>query len=192
MSRFGTPATGAPAPAVIDRQARAALAASVIDGRTFRDVAVLGTAERGRLRLLSRGEVRQVRADARAALAAVGLTSALPGQLEGHQEWRDEIVCRSIAVAVRDPADPDQRDPRPLASLADWETCSDVQLVALWEIYKDLDAELDPFTADVALDEDDHRAIREAAKKKDGATLTSFGSQKLALFAISSIEVPAT
>jgi hypothetical protein len=192
VSRFAAPVGGAvPAapPAAAARRARAELAAAVVETRIHRDVTVHGTQVRGRMRALSRAEARQVRADCRAALKAAGIEAAGPGVLEGYVEYREELVLRSIAIAVRDPGDVEQ----PLAPLEEWESCNDQQLGALWDDLRDLEAETDPY-GDLAppLSEADEAALADAAKKKDKARLMSFGSHTLARFAITSVAARTT
>ena len=183
MGLFGsTP----PPPPTRSSADRADLAAAVIEGRTFREVTVPGTKVTGRLRVLSRAEARQVRADVRAALDAKGITANAPGVLEGFQEWRDERALRTVALAVRAATPVEDRDPPALAPLSEWEQCTDVQLGALWDDYQDLEALLDPYGSNAPLTSEEARQVVAAAKKKDGATLMSFGSHTLARFAITS------
>lgn len=186
MGLFNTPPASAPT-----RADRAELAAATIEGRTFREVAIHGTRITGRMRVLTRSEVRQVRAEIRAALDAQGITANAPGVLEAFQEWRDENALRTIAIAVRAATPADDRDPPPLASLADWEGCNDVQLGALWDQYQDLEAEIDPFGSSAPLTKEEAGRVEAAAKKGDAATLMSFGSHTLARFAITSVSGPA-
>lgn len=192
MGLFGS----APPPPPSSSTDRAELATSVIEGRTFRDVTVPGTKVTGRLRVLTRAEARQVRADVRAALDAKGITASAPGVLEGFPEWREERALRTVAIAVRAVGAADDRDPPPLAAISDWEQCSDVQLGALWDVYQDLEAQLDPFNSDAPLTEKEAKQVESAARKGDAATLMSFGSHMLARFVITSVsasdEPPST
>lgn len=160
----------------------------VLGGRRFLAITVPHTtpALQGRLRLLTRGEVAQVRDECRKALAAKGITAAAPGVLEGFPEWRDEMIVRTIAVAVR-AVDNDE----PLGSVADWSELNDVQILWCWETYQDHEATLDPFGGKgPELSEDDAREMLAAAKAADVGQLTSFGSYKLARFAITSVARP--
>jgi hypothetical protein len=162
------------------------LAVEVAGARVHEDVIVPRTAARGRMRLLSRGENRTVRAEARAALEAMGCRGA---DLGVYREWHEELATRTLAVAVRDPADV----ARPLAPLAEWEECEDDQIAALWKQYQDLEERLDPLGADhVVLSDADVAAMRDASKKKDIDLLMSFGSRRLAVFATTTAAPPST
>ena len=154
-----------------DKERRTALAASVLETRIHRDATVPRTSVVGAMRLLSRRENADVRAEARAAIEkfATGLA------VDGFREFHEELAVRTIAIAMRDPSNREQ----PLAPLSDWMECDDDQINALWQTYQDLEVELDPFEADDVTNEEAEQVI-EAAKKKGGVLLTSFGSRKLA------------
>lgn len=189
MSRFST------APSAPDRSlSRVALAASVIEGRTFRDVTIHGTPHRGRMRALTRAEVRQIRVDVRKALADLGIVGGL-NEVEATAEWRAEHCLRTVALAVRDPA-PGDSDPPPLAPLSEWEACNDIQLGALWDDYQDLLAQLDPYGSDAPLTDEEARRIEAEAKKGGLAELMQCGWHTLARFAITLVsrqaEPPST
>lgn len=160
----------------------------VLGGRRFIAVTVPHTSPplQARLRLLTRAEVAQVRADCRRALAEKGITAAAPGVLEGFAEWRDEVIVRTVAAAMR-ALDRDE----PLGTVEEWSELNDVQILWCWETYQDHEATLDPFgNKGPALAEDDAREILAAAKAGDVGQLTSFGSYKLARFAITSAAPP--
>lgn len=163
----------APATSPAERQARAELAVSVLDAREHRPVMVPRTQVKGDMRLLSRREVSEVRAACRQMMAGLGIEGH---GIEGYAEWREAFNTRLVAIAVRSPVDHTQ----PLADLEDWEQCDEDQIIALWDLYQDMQAELDPLGDTFVLAEDDARAIKLAAKKKDVLLLTSYGSQKLA------------
>lgn len=188
MSRFHTPAPGP------DRTtSRVELAAAVVEGRTFREVTIHGTSHRGRMRALARNEVRQIRVDVRKALADLGIAGGL-NEVESTAEWRAEHMLRTIAMAVRDLAP--GADPPPLAPLAEWEACNDVQLLALWDDYQDLLAEIDPYGSNEPLTDEEARRIEADAKKGEAAALMPYGSHTLARFVITTVsrqaEPPST
>lgn len=180
--------SGTPAPPPAPRRS-GELVAGLLEGEVLVDVDVPRTSIAGKMRLLRRREARQVRVDCRTALAAIGLASLTPGIVESYTEWDDENVTRTLAIAMRDPDDVEQ----PLASLEDWEGCDDEQLAALWARYTDLEAELDPLGERAPpLSEPEEAALRAAAKKADAPALRSFGSRRLALFAITLAATPPT
>lgn len=162
---------------------RASLAATVLDCRTFVEVTIPRTTIRARLRVLTRSEAKEVRAEARRALAAQGLDecarSATP---EAWREWHEELCTRSVAVAVRS-----LTDDTPLAPLEEWELCGDDQIESMWQRYNDLQTQLDPLAAESLLSDAEVDAMRDAAKKKDSQLLISYGSSALATFAISMV-----
>ena len=162
----------------------------VLGGRRFVTITVPHTSPplQGRLRLLTRAEVATVRTDCRQALAAKGITAGAPGLLEGYAEWRDEMVVRTVAAAVR-ALDRDE----PLGSVEEWSELNDVQILWCWETYQDHEATLDPFgNKGPELSEVDQRDLLAAAKAGDVGQLTSFGSYKLARFAITSVAQPSS
>jgi len=179
------PSVPAPAATAAAREARAELAASVLDGREHRPITVPRTTIRGALRLLTRSETKGLRAACRAYMRELGIEG--PG-LEGYVEWREEFNTRLVAIAVRHPDD----HARPLADLEEWEACDDDQILAIWESYQDMQADLDPLGEGFVLDQADADAIFAAAKKKDVALLTSYGSQKLARALSTSVAPPST
>ena len=172
------------APPLDEPSRRAALAVSVLEGREHRAVTVPRTKVAGAMRLLSRRENAQVRAECRQAMAELNLAGPV---VEGFTEWHEELAVRTLAIAVRSPDNHDA----PLALLADWLECDDDQINALWEKYQDLEAELDPLGPNgPALSEADAAAIRDAAKKKALTLLMSYGSRKLALALITTAAPP--
>ena len=183
---FARPVAEGAAPTPTQRKA-VHMVDAVMLGRRWRDVTIAGTDLRGRMRLLTRAETAKNRDDVRAALAARGLAAGAPGVLEGFPEWREEMILRTVAVAVRDDQD------EPLGTIADWSELTDVQLSALWDAYQDFETELDPFGSEgAALTASDARAILEAAKAGAIGQLMAFGSYKLARFATSSVAPPPT
>lgn len=158
------------------------MAGQVVGARVHVEVTVPRTQVKGRMRVLSRSETRAVRFEARAKLQELGIV----GDVDGIREWNEEIATRTLAVAVRA-----LKGDEVLASLEAWEECDDDQINALWSRYKDLCNELDPL-ADTKLSEADAQQIAAAAKKKDSILLTSYGSLKLAAYAISMAELPST
>lgn len=159
-----------------------ATVSALLAGRVFVPVTVPRTDVKGAMRLVSRSEVSQIRADARKALEATGYRLDA-GNLAGLgviEEWNSEFAVRHLAVAVRNADDNSQ----PLATLEEWRACDDDQIAALWVRYQDMSAEFDPLGGDHSTA--DFSAIELAAKKKDVAVLMSYGSRRLADFAITS------
>lgn len=173
-----------PPPPPADTPARGALTAGLVGARVHVDVTVPRTSVRGRMRLLSRAENQAVDAEARVHLRSLGYPVDNPSLLPTYAEWHNEIAARTLAIAVRDPADVS----RELAPLTEWLECEDDQIAALWREYQDLEERLDPLRGEgVHVSEAEALAIREAAKKKDVVLLMSYGSQKLAHFATTSV-----
>lgn len=175
------PQNGAPSPAPTPGR----FAAEVLGARVFVEVTVPRTSVRGSMRLLTRAEARLIRVQARRFVEAeIGVTGPAA---EAMIELHEEIATRTVAIAVRDPANRDIE----LADLSSWEACDDDQISQLFERYQDLEAELDPIGTS-SVTEEEVLAIREAAKKKDEILLRSYGSRRLARFAITSVEPPAS
>ena len=162
---------------------------AVLAGAQWRDVTVPRTAYRGKMRLLKRTEERAVRVEVRRELATQGITADRPGQLELYPEWNEERVLHVLAVAVRHPNNP----ARPLATIEEWDECDDMQLGALWQAYKDFEAELDPLGPTApGLTPGELDELKAAAGKGDVDLLMSYGSRKLALFIASSASPPSS
>lgn len=162
----------------------------VLGRPAYIDIVVPRTTVRAKMRLPKRSERFQANADARRALADGGfpIDASAAAALGAGEQWHYELGARLLAVCVRDPQDPDGQ---PLATLEEWRECDDDQLDALWERFQDLEAELNPMDAGT-LSPADAIAIEAAAKKKDAGSLMSFGSRRLALFAITSTSQPAS
>jgi hypothetical protein len=161
------------APSAAPAESRVQLAASVLKGRQHRAIAVPRTDVSGRMRLVTAGEVHEIRAACRAGMAELGITGA---SIESYSEWRAEFNLRLVATAMRHPAALDQ----PLATLDEWRQCDPDQIAVLWEAYQDMQAELDPLGDKVELEAGELEEILDLAKKGDVGQLTSFGSWKLA------------
>lgn len=168
-----------------DPKERSAVAVELVGARVFVDVTVPRTSIKGRLRVLTRGENKSIRIEARKATAHLGLQSP---HLEITREWNEEIATRTVALAVRAADDVS----RPLAPLEDWEECEDDQIGALYKLYEDHADQLDPLSVAVDLTEADVLEMREAAKKKQTLLLMSYGSSRLAAYAITTAELPST
>ena len=165
---------------------RGTLVASVLECRTFVEVTIPRTNVCARLRLLTRTEAKEVRQASRHALHEMGLADAARSATpEMYREWHEELVPRSLAIAVRA-----THADIPLAPLEEWSECHDDQIETLWLRYCDLQAQYDPLSA--PLSEADRLAIRGAAKKKEMDLLVSYGCSKLASFAITSVAEPET
>lgn len=163
----------------------------LVGSRPFIDITIPRTNIKARLRLCSRREEFQAKAEARRAMIEAGypVDANAVGALGAGEQWIAEVMVRMIAVAVREAGtDP---DPRALASLDDWQDCDDQQLLALWTIYQDHEQRHDPVGADALTDEEIDQLVA-ASKKKDADTLMAFGSRRLALFAITTASRPAT
>lgn len=174
--------SGAPPPL----QPEPGLGAAVLDARAFVEVEIPRTTVRGRMRLLTRTEAKQIRSESRSALRQLGLNDAASSATpELYREWHEEIIPRTMAVAVRS-----TRADVALAPLEEWLECHDDQLQALWRRYVDLEAEMDPLAR--PLTEAEFVGIRDAAKKKDAALLMSYGSSALATYAITTESRPAS
>ncbi len=166
-------------------QERGALAIELAGARVLVDVPIPRTAVVGKMRLLTYGEVKSIRIDAHKATAHLGLQWPA---LDATPEWSNEIVTRTLALAIRDPADPS----KPLASLSEWEECEQDQLAVLYLQYEDHAATIDPIGKLASLSATDIIEMRAAAKKKAPLLLTSFGSRKLASYIISMEEHPSS
>lgn len=158
-------------------------AGMVHSSRTHVDVTVPRTTIAGKMRILSRHECAMVRYEARAFLLGRGLTEPL----NTYREWHEELAVRTLAVAVRNPANIGDT----LATLEAWSQCDDGQIDALWQRYQDLQDEIDPL-GNAKLSEREMLEMQAAAKKKDGDLLRSYGSSRLAAFAITLAEPPST
>jgi hypothetical protein len=172
-------------PKTLDEQAAAELVERKLAAPVFVDVVVPRTNVAGRMRLVTRAERLQAHADTRRFLEKQGfpIDASAASSLGAHEQWQYELGLRLLAAAVRHPEDAEL----PLASVDEWRECDDDQIDALYTRLEDLRAEHDPLGAG-ELTREDVTAIIAAAKKKDAAVLMSFGSRKLALFAITSVE----
>lgn len=159
--------------------------ATVLAGaRPTAEVTIPRTQLKARLRLLSRAEQLQVMADAHRAFDELGLPVGAPGLVA---EWNGEVAVRHLAIAVRE-IDTDQ----PLAGLEDWrQHCDDDQIAWLFQEYQSLGHRYDPL-GQTTISQAELAALQHAAKKKEADLLMSYGSRKLALFAISMAEAPSS
>jgi hypothetical protein len=162
----------------VPKPSPSSFAGVVAGARVFVDVAVPRTAIVGKMRILSRSERLGVRVEAREYLERLGITGPA---VEASTEWHEEIATRTVAVAMRDPSNLDDT----LASLEAWNTCDEGQIDHVWQAYKDLQDRLDPLDEASRLSDEQFAAILQDAKKKDLGLLMSYGSSKLAGFAIS-------
>jgi hypothetical protein len=166
--------------------------AAVVDflgARVHIEITIPRTEIKAVMRLCSRREEFEAKAEARRAMLEAGypVDANAVTALGASEQWLAEVMVRMIAIAVRDPADPT----KPLASLEDWQNCDDTQLVALWSLYQDHEHRIDPLGA-AALTSEEQDALIAASKKKDVDLLMAFGSRRLALFAITSAFPPAS
>jgi hypothetical protein len=163
----------------------------LLGARVFVDVTIPRTKITGRMRLVGRSEALAITSAARREFQAAGLIEDGRVALMAIADWNAEIGVRHLACAVRDPAD----ESKALAALSEWRECDDEQISALWNRYQDLREELDPLGdhgAAEVLSADDLELMRAAVKKKEPSVLMSFGSRKLAIFATTSDEPPAS
>ncbi len=165
--------------------------AELLGARVHVSVMIPRTKIAGEMRLVDRDESLAIKSQARKAFEAAGLVTEQGLVVEAAvEDWNAEIGVRHLAIAVRDPKDTN----RPLDSLEEWRRCDDEQISALWNRYQDLREELDPFGSNEEtpkLSEADVEIMIAASKKKEHAVLMSFGSRKLASFAITSAAPPA-
>lgn len=151
----------------------------VAEARIHVEVTVPRTKIIGRMRILTRQERLTVRLEARAFLKSAGLDGPA---LEVTEEWRAELATRTIAVAMRSPDNINDT----LATLEAWNQCDEGQLDFLWQRYQDLVAQVDPLDLESStITAADVAVIADAAKKKQSTLLMSYGSPKLAAYAIS-------
>ena len=171
-------------------EARAAAGSALAGVREHIDVTIPGTETTGKMRVLTRNESLTVKAEALAAFKDRGLVTD-DGMIAGvaHDDWKCEIAARHLAIAVRVADDLDAA----VAPLEDWRELSDEQLSGPWDCYQDLRDRLDPLGVDAKpLTADELAVMRAAAKKKDSVALRSFGLHRLASFAITTAEPPAS
>lgn len=152
--------------------------------RVHIDIEIPRTSIKARMRLADRAESLAVTSEARRMFKALSLVDE-SGRVVGiaADDWNAEIAVRYLAVAIRNPDDVT----KPLDSLEEWRLCDDDQIEALWSMYRDLRAQLDPLgDVDSALSDAEMNEIEAAVKKKESAVLMSFGSRKLALYTLTS------
>jgi hypothetical protein len=158
----------------------------VLAVRVHIDVTIPRTTIKARMRLVSRAEALAIKSTVFRRFKDAFDTQVTSLTVA---DWNLEIAVRHLAVAVRDPAD----ETRPLAMIDHWLECDDEQIAALWEQYQDLRDQLDPLGGDAApLTEQELGELEAAAKKKDVAVLTSFGSRKLARYVTTLAARPAS
>jgi hypothetical protein len=163
----------------------------LVGARRHIDVVIPRTQITAKMRLCSRREISEARAEARRALQAEGfpVDASAVAALGAGEEWQYELAVRTLAVAIRNP----KKTELALASLDDWRECDDDQIAALMKTYDDFAARIDPLGENApGLTEPEVHALIAAAKKKDADTLMSFGSRKLASFILTSAFPPAS
>jgi hypothetical protein len=188
MGRFGRSSSAPPAetPGGID----ASQLVDAIGARVHVDVTIPRTTIRGRMRLVSRREMSTIKSETREYLKSEGfpVDATAVTALGAFDEYQYELGVRTLQVAVRDP----RREQLALGKIEDWRELDDDQIAAVYERYKDLAARLDPLGSNVELSAGEVASLIDAAKKKDGDLLTSFGSRKLASFTISLVSQQST
>lgn len=167
-----------------DPAAAGEFAAAVLAARQSVEVTVPGTEIRGRMRLLTHGEEEEVRADARRACQRLGVPEG--PLLESSRDFLENVAVRTLSIAVR------QVDnlALALAPIGEWQACVSAQIADLWQQYQDLEAALDPVGTGLTAGE--AALLVDAAKKKDEVLLRSYGSRRLASFALTLVDPPAT
>lgn len=157
--------------------------------RVYVDVSIPRTELRGRMRLVSRSELFTIQAETRRTMQDAGfpVDGTAITALGALEQWQYEIGARTLALAVRELG-----TDRALASIEEWRECDDDQIAALYQEYQDLAARIDPLGDGGSISELELAQLVEAAKKKDRATLISFGSRKLASFILTSADQPAS
>lgn len=173
-------------PAPLDDGASTGLS-DVIGLRVHVDVMVPRTAIAGSMRLMSTNETTDAEFATLYALRDKGFDDKTPSHI-WVKVWNREYNARVMSIAVRDPKD----ITRPLDSIDEWRECDEDQVVALFVQYNDLAYRLDPLGSTEKITSEELEAIQSAAKKKLADTLLSYGSRKLALFAITLVEQPAS
>lgn len=158
-----------------------------IGARVFESVTIPRTKFRGAMRLVSRKELFEIKSAARKELEAAGFKLDAP-LATASEEWDNELAVRMLAVAVRNPKDRSLE----LASLEEWRELDDDQIDRLFRAYLDFAARIDPIGSKPDLSEEEVAGITAAAKKKELDLLMSYGSPKLARFAMRSLTEPPT
>lgn len=152
------------------------------------DVIIPRTNIRGKMRLLRRTEAFETKASAIAAM------KRMPDLTWGHsgvarEDWNAELAVRTLAIAVRNPADVT----KPLDDADAWaELLDDEQIGALFDEYEDMRVRLDPLAHPVMLSDAEIAQLEAAVKKKDEDLLRSFGLRKLSSFTASLADRLAT
>lgn len=163
---------------------------ALLGSRVHIDVTIPRTAIRGRMRLCSRSERSAIHAETRLHFSSMGtpVTGATLAEPDVMSEHLAERAVRHLAIAVRDPKD----EAKPLLELGSWRDLDDDQIGALWVTYNDHATKIDPIGQSTELTVEEVGQLRAAAGKGDVDSLMSFGSRKLAIFATTSVEPPAT
>lgn len=155
--------------------------AALAGAREHIDIVIPRTAIAGRMRLVTRSERASIESEVLAYMKALSITSL--------EQYSAETAVRTLAIAVRDPQD----EHRTLDSVEEWRECDDDQIAALWKVYQDLAERVDPLGADGGeLEPGELDAMIAAAKKKEFDRLISYGSRRLAIFAITTAAPPAS
>lgn len=171
-----------------DKSLASTLAAS-LGARVHVDITIPRTDVRGKMRLCSRREELEAKAEARTRMVENGYPVSIDANvsLDASEQWPLEVAVSMLAIAVRDPADTELA----LAPIEEWRELDDMQILAMWSQYDDLSKRLDPIGT-VSLTATQIALIDEAAKKKDIDRLMVFGSHALASYAITLASRPAT
>jgi hypothetical protein len=184
----GAPEAPPAAAAMANSAIGAALAGGV--GRVFRDVTVPGIGP-AKLRLLDHREQQEVNVELASWLAQLERDRGVHFNalaVAGGNSLTAERAVRTLAHAVREPGDVE----RPLGSSDEWARLGAPTISAVWSDYEDLVEALDPFSDEASVDPATRAAYLDAVKKKDRATLCTFGARTLAILRLSSDDPPAS
>lgn len=178
-----------PRPAVSESQVSPDAVVDFLGARVHVDIAIPGHGNTGKMRLISRKEEFEIDVEAREWMRSNGYPIDGTAHASPYvaATWHYERLSRILAVAIRDP----KNTALALATVDDYRDLDDATLDALDVTYRDLAARLNPIEGP-PLEQRELDEIVAAAKKKDVAALMLFGSSRLARFATTSVEPPAS
>lgn len=142
--------------------------ARVVGGQRGEDVTLPGLG-RARMELLGAAAWNEVKSATHREMERLGL----PFDTVNVGAWELERAARTLAQAVRDPADAS----KPFGTLDEWRALDPQLINAAWQEHDNVCDRLDPLER--PLTDDEMLAIEVAVKKKDGSLLKSFGLGKL-------------
>lgn len=156
-------------------------------GRVLRDLVIPGVGP-AKVRLLDHQEEQEVNLELAVWAAGIERAGASLGQLAaiGGMSATAERAVRTLARAIRDPADPE----KPFGAVEEWARLGHQAIGVANNAYEDLLEELDPLGAGADPTEAEMAEIRAALKKKDRVLLSTFGVRKLVAFMTASGDPP--